>query len=202
MYVKLLFGSKRAVVGVGMLLIFVATILVSAIAAGVLIQTTGVLQESAIAVSRATQDRLISGIEVFSVIGLSNVSSESVYGIELHTRVRAGSPPIQLRTLGISYVSREAIFSVGLNESLVGKENCHIDNLTPGVDFCIDNLIGNEDTILEEGEILLLRFLLPAADVLGVETDFEVTVQPGTGSLTVLRMRTPELILTERIRLR
>ncbi len=200
---RLLLGSsKKAVVGVGMLLIFVATILVSAIAAGVLIQTTGVLQESAIAVSQAAQDRLISGVEVFSVVGLANVSSETVYGVELQTRVRAGSPPLQLRNLGISFVSRESIFSVDLNESLTGRSSCTVDNLTPGVDFCIDNLIGNEDTIIEEGEILVFRFLLPDANILGVETDFEVTVQPRTGSLTILQMRTPELVLTERIRLR
>ncbi len=194
--------TKKAVVGIGILLIFVATILVSAIAAGVLITATLSMQESALAVSAATQSRLVTAIDVLSVVGIANLSSEQLNGLEIQTRLRAGSGPIQLEFTAISFVWQQDSFSSDFDSNLTGP-NCTFENLpADGTEYCAFNMIGNDDSILNEGEILALRFNLPNTSYIGVIEDFEITIQPRTGALTVLQMRTPELMLTPRIRLR
>jgi archaellin len=195
-------NSKKAVVGIEVLLIFIASILVSAIAAGVLIQATGTLQQSALTVSSATQDRLVTGLDVVSVVGIANVSAERLEGIEIQTRLRAGSPAIQLQFTKISLVWQNATFSLDYNEAIQG-ELCQFGSLNPeDFTFCPFNMIGDNNSILAEGEILALRFALPESSRLGVIEEFEVSLQPRSGALTVLQLRTPELMLTPRVRLR
>lgn len=193
---------KRAVVGIGMLLIFIATILVSAIAAGVLISTTGVLQESAIAVSQNAQNRLITGLDVISVVGIANTTNEELTGMEIQVRLRAGSPPVQLKFTDVSFVWAEAAFSLDYNTTLVDVQ-CQIVNLSlDNNDYCAFNLIGNNDSIVDDGEIYTLRFPLPNSSYLGTIEDFELTIQPRSGALNILNLKTPELMLTPRVRIR
>jgi archaeal flagellin FlaB len=194
--------GKRAAVGIEMLLIFIASVLISAIAAGVLIQATGTLQQNALTVSSATQDRLVTGLDVVSVVGIANVSEELLVGVEIQTRLRAGSPAIQLQFTKISVVWRDASFALDYNVSLQGQA-CQFEDITgDSYTFCAFNMIGDNNSILAEGEILALRFMMPTGSDLGVIEEFELGLQPRSGALTVLQLRTPELMLTPRVRLR
>ncbi|PIZ54769.1 hypothetical protein COY28_02410, partial [Candidatus Woesearchaeota archaeon CG_4_10_14_0_2_um_filter_57_5] len=56
------FQDRKAIMGIGMLIIFIATILVSAVAAGVLVKVTGQLQQKALLVEEAARTRLVSGL--------------------------------------------------------------------------------------------------------------------------------------------
>ena len=192
--------SRKAVMGVGMLLIFVSTILVSAVAAGVLIRTTGLMQESALDVAGSTQNRIVTGIDVFTAYALANSSQDKVYGFEFFVRLRAGSPPIQFRNLGLSYISEEESFSASLNESLMGS--CTIANLAPEAEFCITPRLGNNDTVLDRGESLTLLYKLSNSSVAGPEQRVEFTFQPKEGALETIDVAIPGLILTNKVRLR
>jgi archaellin len=195
--------DRKAVMGVGMLLIFVSTILVSAVAAGVLIRATGLMQESALEVASQTQTRLISGLQVYAVYGYGNSTTENIYGLEFLMRLRAGSPPLQMDTAGLSYVSGDFSFGAQLNQTLSTTEDaCTLANLTPEDEYCFTDRLGNQDTILEQGEIFTVRYLLGNASQLNPEEQFEVTFQPNRGSLETLELTTPDLILDSKIRLR
>lgn len=192
--------KKKAVVGIGMLLIFIATILVSSIAAGVLIRSTGLLQERAYEVASASQERLVTGIEVFSVLGRGNVSNESITGFEILVRTRAGSSPIQLENMGISFVSESASFGLDFNSSFMS--NCGYSVVTAQEDYCADPRLGNNDTILDEGEMIVMYFTLNSSAYVETEDLFEISIQPKGGSVEVLQLRAPQLILRNQIRLR
>jgi archaellin len=195
--------NKKAVMGVGMLMIFIATVLVSAMAAGVLIAATGLLQQRALTVERSVRERLVSGIEVFSVYSTGNVADETINEFEFLIRSRAGSTPVQLKTLSMSFISQNLSLAAELNESQIGRDGiCSFSNLTAETQFCIENRLGNNDTILEEGEILTIRYHLNDSHALSTEEDFEVIFQPKTGALEILQLRTPEIVLTSKIRMR
>lgn len=199
----MIFRFKKGIMGIGMLMIFIATILVSAAAAGVLIRSTGILQERALVVEQSARERLVHGIEIFSIYINGNQENETFNELEFYARTRAGSPPIQMRTLGLSFISGNMSFSAGLNESKIGTEGqCSFGSLTPETEFCFENRIGNNDTILEEGELLVLRYKLSDENVLPIETIFEVAFLPKKGALENIELRTPDMVLNNKLRLR
>ena len=195
--------QKKAIMGVGMLLLFVSTILVSAVAAGVLIRATGLMEESAVGVANEARDRLISGIDVFTLYGYGNTTASRLDGIEMYVRLRSGSPALQLENMGLSYVAGQDSFEAELNESLIG-EGCTFGNLTSREDYCYRVLNGNNNTILQTGELLAVRYSLGDGDArLKRQEDFEISLQvKETGSVNTVTATVPDLILDSKIRLR
>lgn len=195
--------QKKAIMGVGMLLLFVSTILVSAVAAGVLIRATGLMEESALGVANEARDRLISGIDVFTLYGYGNTTASRLDGIEMYVRLRSGSPALQLENMGLSYVAGQDSFEAELNESLIG-EGCTFGNLTSREDYCYRVLNGNNNTILQTGELLAVRYSLGDGDArLKRQEDFEISLQvKETGSVNTVTATVPDLILDSKIRLR
>jgi archaellin len=193
--------NKKAVVGIGTLIIFIATIVVSMVAAGVLVRSTGLLQERALFVEETARERLISGVEVYAVYAQGDRLNQTMSEFEFHMRLRPGSNPIQMRTLSMAFDTPDRIYAAELNYGIIG-DSCIFENLEPGTEFCYVDRFGNLDTVLEEGELFIVRFTLPADEALDTFADFEVTFTPRVGSLEILTLRTPEIVLTNRIRLR
>lgn len=94
--------DRKADVGIGTMIVFIAAILVSAMAASVLIQTANQVREQA----RATGDQAIrsiaTGMQVIEVVGQSNAGGTSIGALKLYVRLNAGSEPIDIENLAIS----------------------------------------------------------------------------------------------------
>lgn len=91
--------------GIGTLIIFIATILVAAVAAGVLISTSGVLQQRALLAGTEARKRITNSIEVISVLAEGNSTAESLNNYEMYVRLEAGSDPLQMRKLDIQIIT-------------------------------------------------------------------------------------------------
>ena len=129
--------KKRADIGIGTLIVFIAMILAAAVAAGVVIRTSGILQERAFAVGGEARQRLVTGIEVLQVLGTSNLEDNTIPEMEIFIRTRAGSGPVQLRTLGMIYATQNVAFTAELqhptnelfNEDFCDNGDCEISTL-------------------------------------------------------------------------
>ncbi len=121
-------ARRKAFVGIGTLIVFIATILTAAIAAGVIIQTSGVLQERSYAVAGQARQRLLTGLEVTEVYGNSDISANSdatgsIDQLEIGVRLRPGASEVNLRTMALSYSSNEVALSATLQHSSVSAFN-------------------------------------------------------------------------------
>ncbi|WP_207591451.1 archaellin/type IV pilin N-terminal domain-containing protein [Halomontanus rarus] len=98
--------SDRGQVGIGTLIIFIAMVLVAAIAAGVLINTAGVLQSQASDTGSETQEAVANQIEVVHASGNVSESGDGyVDSVNLTVMKSAGSNAIDLSSMTLQYTS-------------------------------------------------------------------------------------------------
>ncbi|VTT86559.1 Flagellin FlaB2 [Halorubrum sp. DM2] len=100
--------NDRGQVGIGTLIVFIAMVLVAAIAAGVLINTAGFLQSQAEATGQESTDLVSERIDVTSTVGIVNETDGSTTGDLQEIRVgvagAAGSNQIDLSSATIQAV--------------------------------------------------------------------------------------------------
>jgi len=112
----------KAVVGIGTLIVFIAMILIAAVASSVLITTSEELQARAKTVGTQTIREVSAGISVESVTGYTNAAKTHIEYLACTIRPRAGSKDIDLSlcTLSVLY---DNLTILTLNEALVNSVN-------------------------------------------------------------------------------
>ncbi len=122
---KLLKLDEEAMVGIGTLIIFIAMVLIAAVASSVLITTSETLQSRAKAVGTQTIREVSAGIAIEEVTGYTNVAQNKIEYLALTVRPRAGSKDIDISlcTLSVLY---DNLTILTLNESSV--EHVNTDN--------------------------------------------------------------------------
>lgn len=195
------FKSKKGIMGVGMLLIFIASIVSSAIGAALLITSTNVIRDRAERVQLEVTEGLITGFEVITFYAHSNTSTMTINDFELIMRLRAGSRPIEMDTVGLTFISGDTTATAYINKNLSG-DDCNFDNLASEEDFCIMKIFGENNSLMESGDMIILKYKLNDVHALGTETDFDLIFQLRTGAPLIMQMQTPDMLLSRKLRLR
>lgn len=95
--------DERGQVGIGTLIVFIAMVLVAAIAAGVLINTAGLLQSQAEATGEESTAQVSNNINVFTSVGTVESSGDTIEGVNMTVGLTAGSDPINLSNVVIEW---------------------------------------------------------------------------------------------------
>ncbi|MBD3203341.1 hypothetical protein GF327_03545 [Candidatus Woesearchaeota archaeon] len=197
-----MFGlKKKGLMGIGMLIIFISTILVSAVAAGVIIRSSGMLQQKAFEIEESTRRRLVTRIDIVAMDAIGNVSSDSVIGFEVMTRLGAGSYPISFTELGITFSCENFSISASYTNS-TDPTNCSFSSLTADSEFCYSPVFGDNNDVLEFGDVALIKFKFSENRTLTTNEDFLLSFIPSRGSILDLYSKTPLVIEKEKNRIR
>jgi len=104
MFSKITNPDERGQVGIGTLIVFIAMVLVAAIAAGVLINTAGLLQSQAESTGEESTDQVANNLQIQSVTGLGDDTNEpnDLEEVEVTLSLAPGSDAINLDDITVT----------------------------------------------------------------------------------------------------
>ena len=190
-------AEERGQVGIGTLIVFIAMVLVAAIAAGVLINTAGFLQTQAEATGEDSTQQVSDRLQVVSQSGyLSNPANGTVDHLTFVLARSPGADNIDLNTVSVEMTgtSGQETFDLSSNVTNVtiftGGEDNVLTDASDRAEVTIaltdDNDVNAADELeydLEEGDALTVTF----------------TTQSGATMTTEIRI--PSTVVDESVRL-
>lgn len=189
--------TKKAEMGVGTLIIFIAMLLVAAVAAGVLLQTAGSLQQKALSTGQAARGEISTNARVIEV-SATDGSDQNVENFSMQMKLSPGSEPIKLsevtltmntddNTLTLTYSGDGNYSNLTSNAAGVG---------TFGVEYLI-NGTNHLDGNLQRGDIVRVHYAAPVQ----ITEDEHVRINfiPKIGTPTLVEFNTPDVISTQRV---
>lgn len=95
--------DNRAEVGIGTMIVFIATILVAAIAAGVLISTSQKLQEKSKQTGDEARQNVAGSLNVLSATGSRADATTDMQKMKVRVQLAAGADPVDVSQLVLHY---------------------------------------------------------------------------------------------------
>ncbi|MCL7411679.1 MAG: flagellin [Methanosarcinaceae archaeon] len=183
--------DTRAQVGIGTLIIFIAMVLVAAVAAAVLIQTSGVLQQKAQATGKETVQEVASNLEITQIVGAVNANNDNFTAINITMKVMAGAKPIDIsqfvlalqdktdRTDGITY---------NISTSTANKDEFRVFELRDDDESL--NALGTSDTVINSGDLIYIS-IIPGSLTFPTREPVRIEIKPEYGASVVMEFTTP-----------
>jgi len=210
MFETILDGEERGQVGIGTLIVFIAMVLVAAIAAGVLINTAGFLQTQAEATGQESTEQVSDRLQVVSQSGTfddSNFEPGQIDSLEFVVAQSPGADNVDLSEVSVELVGADGQETFQLSENIDdnSSEGTAIDIFNSGNDVVLtDNSHRAEITIgLDSGGANAENDITSGGD--GYELTegdaLTVTFTTSSGASTTTEIRVPSTVVEDTVRL-
>ena len=180
------FRNDRAEVGVGTLIVFIAMVLVAAVAAAVLINTTGSLQQRAQATGKEATQEVSSNLKVLNVYGTRPGTDKDINEFKINAELAAGALPLDLSKLIVRWSNGSAANNYVFNAAQSNSTTPMRFEIT-----CIRGSCTDTDPVMKSGDLVEIYFSMPASSYLAPRTTVEVSLTPEIGSPVNADFKTP-----------
>lgn len=186
--------DKRAEMGVGTMIIFIAMVLVAAVAASVLISTANTVREQAQSTGDQAIDNVASGFIVQDVVGEIDSGMTQLTEVTIYMRLSAGSPAINMDNVMISVTTSANSNYLNLDAS---ARTTAVANDSYGFAKELD-VQSFDDWVLGQGD--LAKITITGLTV-GFNQEVVIKIIPAYGQMNMITFTTPEQYSTQYITL-
>jgi len=176
--------TDRGQVGIGTLIVFIAMVLVAAIAAGVLINTAGLLQTQAEATGEETQEQVSDRIQVQSATGNVDDGEDPSVVDEINVTVTK-SPGAN--NIDLDDVTYEFVTDSGVENGVVDDDNVDVGSITAEND--------DDNVITDRSDRYTLGFDSDQIAALDAGDNVQLTLTTAAGASTVTELRVPDSLV-------
>ena len=180
--------NERGQVGIGTLIVFIAMVLVAAIAAGVLVNTAGFLQNTAEESGEESVEKVTNRVDVVSSHGIVGNADDIEY-LNVTVRLAAASENVDMNDTTINYLS---------DNEVVTLQNA-TDGTLSGTGFVVVDRKDNDDSLPimnDDGDRFEIQIDASAVETAagGLEPGSEVKLEISTksGDTTTVLITTPD----------
>jgi len=155
---KFLMDNERGDIGVGTLIIFIAMVLVAAVAATVLIYTTGSLQQKATKTSKEATQQISSNIVVEQVLGDRGLlANQTIDDLLIRLKPDVGTTSIDLRQVIVTVMDSTKRYDLNYSTTAINSSDSNITQYTAIAVRDEDNSFTNNTPVLNSGDLIEIQ---------------------------------------------
>lgn len=177
--------NDTADVGIGTLIIFIAMVLVAAVAAAVLIQTSGILQQKAQQTGKEAATEVTSNLNIISVIGNINSTNSNIENFTIAVQLSAGGQNIDFQSVVLKYIDNRTSDTMNTTSSITNVSQ--VDTTT--YLYTENRSVGTANQVLQVGELGILT--LKPTNGLGLREKGLIEIVPETGTMVMKEVIAP-----------
>jgi flagellin-like protein len=186
-------NANKGETGIGTLIIFIAIVLVAAIAASVLLGTAGSLQQKALTTGKQTQQEVASGIQVIQVSAQNGLDG-TVENFEVLVKLSAGSDPLAINDTTITFDTKNSSQSLSYENTtalVVSGQDFIATYVKTGPDYLVN--------YITVGDVLKIQF--NSTYNISQSQTVKMKLIPKRGVIVPVEFVTPDVISTMRVTL-
>ena len=173
-------------------------LLVAAVAAGVLLQTAGSLQQQALVTGQASRSEISTNARAVEVSAIDGSSGE-LRNFSMQMKLSPGSDPIKLDEVTFTFNTDNTTTTLTYG-GLSSEANFSTDPVNENGTFVVDYLIEGSNNIegnLVRGDVIKIDFESPRN--IGEDEAIRMNFIPKIGTATLVQFNTPDVISTQRV---
>ena len=191
---KTLKDDASAQVGIGTMIVFIATVLVAAIAAGVLIATSSDLQEKSSKTGSEATEQVASNLNIDSVVGKRDVAGDAgLKDLEIYVSLAPGASEVDLEQMKLQITDGQKLVTLDYAAAVSATEFAASALRDADSSFTAAN------PVMNEGDLVVISVDLdndadPAVGInmeLAPRADAKITLLPEVGNPVEKAFDTP-----------
>jgi len=191
--------ANKGMMGIGTLIIFIAVILVAAVAAAVLISTSGSLQQKALVTGGQAEEAVSTGAEAISVMATDASTNHQVQYFELLLRLQAGSEPMNLNNTVVLVDTSTVAQSLSYNSTIDADDAWDAGTTRLYLVHYVKQGPDYEANYLSRGDVIKIKFMSDGA--VSENQKMRIKVIPRVGTATIVEFTTPDVMTDKRVSL-
>jgi len=191
--------NKKAEMGIGTLILFIAMILVAAVAAGVLIQTASSLQSRALLTGSRTTTEVATALQITYISGKSaNATHHTLDRTYTNVKLVPGSDPIRYEDLVVSVDTSAERESYVYDSAVNCSDIATFTNVTNAGKYGVRALTGGAlANFLTRGDIVEICFFNPEPLAQGM--NLRIIMTPKAGQQATVQLRAPDVMIQDTV---